>query len=318
MTILKEGSKGALVEFLQRHLNEHHDAMLNVDGDYGERTAQEVSQYQSTQNILSDGVAGPATFKKVFAEVDRVMNTALSDHQTKWTSLSFDVHQSGKESSYPEARVDPLIATSLNHVKIQLDSFGAKLTTSGVLRSLSARVSKNRSSTSLHYLGIAVDLYVQAAMNDPSGDDLYLVVPDPNKPRRWIVYAKTTSNPIELGGYEQELHQPAVVKYTKTSQGWGPEHVELDGAFRVVNLTQLMEDNGFFPVSARRSFFERGAYNKGAAEWWHFQYERNLVEGSSMFGLEMIKRYPKSILKPNGKWHPVMARRHAIWGHDWH
>lgn len=59
-TILKLGSCGKEVEWLQRRLNKK-GADLQVDGIYGENTRRAVADYQSTVCIKADGIAGDIT-----------------------------------------------------------------------------------------------------------------------------------------------------------------------------------------------------------------------------------------------------------------
>jgi peptidoglycan hydrolase-like protein with peptidoglycan-binding domain len=56
---LRIGSSGELVERLQAALG------LNVDGQYGSGTAEEVKSFQKKKKMPADGVAGPETLSKL-------------------------------------------------------------------------------------------------------------------------------------------------------------------------------------------------------------------------------------------------------------
>ncbi|SDH41455.1 3D (Asp-Asp-Asp) domain-containing protein [Alteribacillus persepolensis] len=62
LTIVKEGDEGPLVETLQQRLETlgfyHH----NVDGRFGPNTHEAVVSFQSSKDILVDGLAGPQTY----------------------------------------------------------------------------------------------------------------------------------------------------------------------------------------------------------------------------------------------------------------
>jgi hypothetical protein len=60
-TPLKPGDTGAQVKALQRALAGLGYTVGTVDGDYGTATKTAVAQFQTAQNLTSDGVFGPAT-----------------------------------------------------------------------------------------------------------------------------------------------------------------------------------------------------------------------------------------------------------------
>ena len=55
MEILKLGSKGKLVEDLQKYLK------IKVDGDFGSKTETAVKNWQKTNKLIADGVVGQKT-----------------------------------------------------------------------------------------------------------------------------------------------------------------------------------------------------------------------------------------------------------------
>jgi hypothetical protein len=85
--------------------------------------------------------------------------------------------------------------------------------------------------------------------------------------------------------------------------------VTVDGHF--VDLTALFNEHGFKSIRARRRF-EEGASMMGA-EWWHFQYEKGLIEAASTFGSELLKVYSKTTLEGTPPW----EHRDRIFGINW-
>ena len=49
------------------------------------------------------------------------------------------------------------------------------------------------------------------------------------------------------------------------------------------------------------------------AEWWHFQYTKDLVEGVSTFGHELLKLYSENTLAGTPPW----RERERIYGINW-
>lgn len=65
--VLKRGSKGELVEMLQRGLNNALGKQLvKVDGVFGAGTEKEVKNYQKRHDLVADGIVGKATWKMMF------------------------------------------------------------------------------------------------------------------------------------------------------------------------------------------------------------------------------------------------------------
>lgn len=59
---LRKGDRGEIVEKLQGRLNAH-GAGLNIDGDFGEKTANAVMLFQTMNNLPRDTIVGPMTWK---------------------------------------------------------------------------------------------------------------------------------------------------------------------------------------------------------------------------------------------------------------
>ena len=63
-TVLKTGSRGDAVKWLQTELNQEGYS-LTVDGIYGARTEAAVRDYQSRKGLVTDGLAGPVTLGRL-------------------------------------------------------------------------------------------------------------------------------------------------------------------------------------------------------------------------------------------------------------
>src|SRR5690606_6115882 len=150
---LRRGDVGPDVSALQRLLG------VSVDGVFGPATEAAVLSFQGKARLYADGIVGPVTW------------AALEEAPQKSSVLpcvkvACDVH--GKGYGHLTVRQDG--APHLEAVRDKLHHHGAILTSSGGLRSLSADVGANRSATSLHYLGRAIDLYLYSGMVDPRVD----------------------------------------------------------------------------------------------------------------------------------------------------
>lgn len=69
---LSQGASGSDVSQLQIRMSGYpgYGAVLAVDGSYGPATTAAVKRFQSAYGLTADGVAGPATFSKIYALQD--------------------------------------------------------------------------------------------------------------------------------------------------------------------------------------------------------------------------------------------------------
>ncbi|UCZ51555.1 peptidoglycan-binding protein [Bacillus shivajii] len=62
-TLLSIGNRGEKVETLQEHLHEGGYYVASIDGIYGEKTKEAITQYQKDHGLKIDGIAGKETIK---------------------------------------------------------------------------------------------------------------------------------------------------------------------------------------------------------------------------------------------------------------
>lgn len=74
---LGPGSSGAEVEALQHDLTSLGYA-VNVDGDFGEQTAQQVRAFQSDSGLAADGLAGPETLAAIEAAMAALASPSVT------------------------------------------------------------------------------------------------------------------------------------------------------------------------------------------------------------------------------------------------
>lgn len=65
--VLKKGSRGAQVKYLQQFLNWYLDGNLSIDGSFGKRTKSALKTMQSIEGLKPDGSYGSKTYAKAKA-----------------------------------------------------------------------------------------------------------------------------------------------------------------------------------------------------------------------------------------------------------
>jgi len=295
--MLRLDDRGEDVRTLQESLAQLGHSSGRADGVFGEKTEDAVISFQDAEGIYADGVVGPQT--------QAMLERALRDHILEQQSPGIESLEEHPER-LPFVRVpaDPYrdgydrfflrsdVAEAYSRVRDVVVEAGGKLTSSGARRSLSAHVSPSRSATSFHYTGRALDLFVGSGM-ERTARDPYVVAADGD--RYWRVYVRAPG---------AEATEIEAVTYGKRNRSR-----KVEGNF--LDLTALFEAEGFTRIRARKSFFSGGTWL--GAEWWHFQYERDLETGVSTFGDELLRVYSRETLRDAPPW----KFRDRVFGVNW-
>lgn len=288
---------------------------LVVDGIFGADTEAVVMAFQEDEGVMADGIVGPqtmATIEESFARREIELSSPGADSIVMGERDEPDqplgprlerfhlqrVEADAYEEGYTRIGLRQDVAGAFAEVRRIVNDHGGIITSSGGIRSLTANVSSNRSATSMHYVGRAFDLFIYAGMVDPAKDPY--VVAKTDTERRWRVYARCRKK----GKLAKDMTVERVVSYQRREG-------ELTVKGRFLDLTALLDEHGFKPISARRNF-ERGGSMMGA-EWWHFQSETGLVRRVSTFGSELLRLYTPSTLERTPPW----RYRDRVFGVSW-
>lgn len=287
--LIKRGMTGPIVASLQQNLTDLGYDLGAVDGAFGGKTQDAVKDFQSKKGLGADGIVGEKTLQaldaalkaagKEGAEFDDQPEEApavVQEVNVKmgWVTCPAD-KVSGKDG-YGSTILRTDAAAAYKELKAEINSLGGVVTSAGGRRALSSGAGPARSKTSMHYVGLAFDMSLATGMQNTATDPFLCVrVPDS---RKWTIWCKSDKAPeVTLDAVECHTVKGKTVLTTKTM------------TVKAFNFTEVAAKHGFANISARKSFFDGGAY--GGAEWWHFQYNKALVKGESKFGEELLKVY---------------------------
>lgn len=296
--VLRRGDSGPVVERLQDDLSTvGYHVVARGDagyGDYGPRTEAAVEAFQEANDLYPDGDFGPLSRRRLDELLGREIapwpQIPAAGLQNTWARYELQGPFPPGYRGYKRFTVRDDVGHALGRVDGVLRAWGSGLLSSGGKRYLEDGAGRNRSATSLHYLGRAVDLWIYAAMQDPETDP-FVCVRDPLLgDRRYRVYAR--------GNGSVTLSLDAIHKRGTT---------RVTGSF--IDLTQIMADHGFQGIPARRSAWRKENANYGGTEWWHFQYEEGLELGVTTFGDELLRVYTQAELFGTAPW----SRGDAVW-----
>ncbi|MFD0208305.1 D-Ala-D-Ala carboxypeptidase family metallohydrolase [Streptomyces hirsutus] len=153
---LSQGSSGSDVTQLQIRVAGWVTSgeRLSYDGQYGARTAAAVKKFQAAYGLAADGVAGPATFNKIYALQD-----------SDCTPVHFSYAELNKCNSDWSGGAVPAATARANALKTmwKLEAMRRQLgdvpiTISSGFRSYACNHAVGGSSTSRHLYGDAADL----------------------------------------------------------------------------------------------------------------------------------------------------------------
>ncbi|MET8569624.1 D-Ala-D-Ala carboxypeptidase family metallohydrolase [Streptomyces sp. NPDC004783] len=153
---LSEGSSGSDVTQLQIRVAGWVTSgeRLSYDGQYGARTAAAVKKFQSAYGLAADGVAGPATFSKIYALQDSDCTPA---HFTYAELNKCNSDWSGGAVSAATAKANAL--KTMWKLEAMRHALGdVPITISSGFRSYACNNAVGGSATSRHLYGDAADL----------------------------------------------------------------------------------------------------------------------------------------------------------------
>ena len=304
--ILKKGTRGKDVKELQRALNALNFNCGVADGIFGPGTEHQVELFQESEEIHPDGIVGRVTLRILNEELEKSNNSDLKfqigdaddcpdpDRKYKWVRVEAD--QVRGSQGYNRFTVREDAAEAYNALREEVLALGGVITSAGGRRLISdSRKSRSRSTKSMHYVGLAIDLALDSGMGNSPENQRYAIESIGN--RSWNVWCKT-DNP--------DIPERAIKAYTY-------HHTSKLVTGRYFSLTDLAKKHGWYPIQAR-GWFMRGGKPSGA-EWWHFQYNRALIEGQSQFGTELLRVYSRKECEKFAYWN---ESRCCTYGIDWH
>ena len=310
--LLKKGSTGTAVASLQQGLEDLGYELGAVDGAFGKKTEDAVKNFQSKNGLAADGVVGEKTLQvldtalkaagKEGAEFDDQPEEAppvLKEATVKMGWVTCPADRVPGKDGYGSTILRTDAADAYKAFKAEINSLGGVVTSAGGRRALSSGAGPARSKSSMHYTGLAFDMSLATGMQNVNSDP-FLCVRVPGT-RKWTIWCKSDKAPLVF-----------VDAVTCSTRNGKTELKTTKMNVKAFNFTEIAAKHGFVNISARKSFFEGGAY--GGAEWWHFQYDKALTKGVSKFGDELLKVYSLSEAKKFVYWEEV---KDNVFGVNW-
>jgi|GEM_PF-777954 len=245
---------------------------------------QAVAEFQSRNRLQVDGIPGEQTLWKMQLDYAREVPFGIR-------RVPADEVQ-GYEEGYQHFRLREDVAYYYEGLRNEILSYGGVITSSGSLRDISASLTPGRSTKSLHYTGIAFDLFIHSGMKDPERDP-YIIT---ENGRKWTVYCRVPDGPV------QRLN---AVVWRNGRLTYQPVEA------RVINFTEIANYYGFFNIGHRGCFPQ----NYLCAEWWHFQNEYVLTPFFSQFGIELLRL--ESMDENQLRRSPLWQNRKKIFRRNW-
>lgn len=310
--LLKKGSTGTAVASLQQGLEDLGYELGTVDGAFGKKTEDAVKNFQTKNGLVADGIVGDKTLQvldtalkaagKEGAEFDDQPEEpppVLKETAVKLGWVTCPADKVPGKDGYGSTVLRTDAAAAYKALKAEVNALGGVVTSAGGRRALSSGAGPARSKSSMHYTGLAFDMSLATGMQNAATDP-FLCARVPGT-RKWTVWCKSEKAPL--------VFIDAVTCRTKNGK---TELTTTKMNVKAFNFTAVAAKHGFVNISARKSFFEGGAY--GGAEWWHFQYNRALTEGVSKFGDELLKVYSLNEAKKFVYWDEV---KDNVFGKNW-
>lgn len=313
--MLRIGTEGQEVEILHSILSLYFKLEVNSANKkvFGSETKRLVQKFQAEKGLVPDGLVGEKTLAMLYGVFS---SNVLSPNKISLEPKTY-IFSKCETDKYIDSSTRKLegflamhlredVAKSFNEAAQEMRSFGAIVTTAGGRRWFSAVVSANRSSTSLHYAGLAFDFAVGSAMQNINQDP-YVV--QRIAPRTYKVYARCNQEKVTNENFPKEKTtiKNCVTYFDRIKGKTCKEDYFID-------VTALLDKYGFKPIRAREAFESNPKSSMTGAEWWHFQKEDVLVKNVSTFGGELLKIATESEIK---KYPHLWSSRNRVWQKDW-
>lgn len=234
--ILRQNSTGESVLRLQQWLNflGASSEALPETGEFDTTTRDGLMAFQEAAGLKPDGIFGKMSYAALRKAVHSRYGVVGGFKLFGKVVMPADQYQSGYNSF--RLRTDAAYWYKLFYNDMK--TAGALVTSSGADRSLDARVSAARSTTSMHYIATAFDLYIYSGMIKPETDP-YVVEKDGD---RWRVWARCTDGKGEL----RTIANPVTYRHRK---GTG---VAVKDWF--VDLTAIAARYGYIAIKPAQRF----------------------------------------------------------------
>ena len=270
-----------------------HGVLASSDELTSDNLKEVVTTFQEKKNLFVDGVAGRDTLWAL---------------QSPWVAtlpkqplVECDADGFGEGFRKTTLRKDT--AARFNLLRDEINQLGGIVTSDGGLRALTDGANQNRSPTSMHYTGLAFDLYTESGFFHPDEDPFVITR---GEETFWVVWCRATM------GQQKELQ----AVHWKNSDSGVDLVKTVSGKF--VNFTEACGRHGFHPIHPRTPFTRPHNRVYLSSEWWHFQCNQLLTPNLSQFGIELqkIEGYTPHVIETKGP--AVWSHRRVIYGENWH
>lgn len=237
------------------------------------KTKNQESQIEVQQEVK----ANEAIQKEALIEIKEIIESKQQEIEIKEIiKEKFERVDADKyEEGFSALRVRSDFTDEYNMMKEEINKLGGIITSNGGVRDLEASQGEGRSSTSLHYLGRAIDLYTMTGMLYKKSR--YILTRDGGTDEEpyWKIYCRTSNEEIPIQ------------KIDAYFWGSGNDPFVTSIEDRFICITDIMEKYGWNRIASNEGW--KDEYMD--VEWWHFQREDKLIDGETTFKDELSKIY---------------------------
>lgn len=251
-----------------------------------------------------------------FQEKADIMADGIPRWETLW-QLQFPWVQQQPKLSFVKCDADKLpgieghdhvwlrqdAAEKFNELRKEVLALGGVMPIEQGKRPLSEGVSMGKSSTSLHYTGLAFDLSSNAGFFKPDTDPFVITLGGSGG--YWELWCRSSRC--------QDTKLNAL--YWDDPNSGKDRHKTIQGNF--INFTRTAGKYGFSPIRPRLSFTRAKDRKYIGCEWWHFQANDLLIPNLSQLGIELMRiaEYTPEYIRNTSE--TLWGRKQAIFQQDW-